>query len=259
MAKILTRKKLSRCKAERVVTQTLDIAANHQLECLRRARNFEGFSLAIKANGQLKTLIDSFVHVLDKLPPASKGKINKIIIAQDWQHFDTEAFADLISALISDLTEVSPASIANEARRILIGGPKAFRTLPPAILELWETIPAQTRSRAEANIRSLPSCKSAVGFFRHVATVVTEFCPQLKMGRRSPIEQQFARRIATMWDALGLHVGRAYHSGNRDQWAHHYPSTFQRFCNLALEIVGDPARISGRQVARLRRTETQRA
>jgi hypothetical protein len=253
---ILIGKKIRPCEAKKVITRTLAMSANHQLEFLRRARNFEELSRGNKAIEQLKTLVDSFAQVLARLPSASKGKINKIIIAQDWQDFDGEAFADLISALICTLTQVSPKRIANEARLILIDGPKhsndpvvrrIVRTSAPAILDLWETIPAQTRIKAEASIRNLSSCKSAVKFFRHAATVLTN--PQLKMGRRPPIEQQFARQIAQIWGALGLHVGRAYHGGDRGQWAHHYPSPFQRFCDLALEAVGDSARISWRQVA----------
>jgi hypothetical protein len=259
MAKILIRKKLSERKTEAAITQTLDIAANHQLECLRRARRSEELGPANKAIERLKALMLLFVQVLAKLPPASKGKINKIMIAQDWQNFDSEAFANLINALIITLTTVSPERIANEARLILIDGPKPsnhpavrgiVRTSAPAILDLWETIPAQMRTKAEASIRSLPSCKSAVKFFRHVATVLTNL--QLKMGRRPPIEQQFARQIAKIWGELGLRVGRAYHGGDRARWAHHYPSPFQRFCDLALRAVGDSARISGRQVTKLR-------
>jgi hypothetical protein len=260
---ILIRQKIPQATAKSAVAKILNLAADHQLQCLRRDRYLEDLELAKEAIKRLVSQFDHLVQRLSKLSPKSRGELNKIMNDQDFRHFDTETFAELIHSILHALPKLSPACVAQEARLAIIEMlPQAsddlasfviIRTAPPAILDLWDSIPAETRTKVEEAIRSRSSCRSATDFFRYMATMLTKSSPQAKIGRRPSIERLFGQQVAKIWRGLGLHVGRAYNSGNRDQEPYHYPSTFQRFCQKALAVVGDNSRISGRQVLMLKR------
>ena len=161
MTKILVKKKIRPDNALWAVAQTLDIAADHQLEVLRRDQSLRDLR---QSQTKLKRLEKQFCQVglaISKLPPFAKGKLNEIVADQDWQNFDTETFITLIHAMSDALANLSPECIANEARWA-INEPRGFkqpvvaktvRTAPPVILELWETIPAGTRTQVEAGLR----------------------------------------------------------------------------------------------------------
>jgi hypothetical protein len=259
MRKLLIRRRIPEHNAKWAIVRTLDVAADHQLERLRRERYLEDLALAKKNLDRLIKLLDQLVRVLSKLPPWSKGKLNKIMVGQDWRHFDTEAFADLIHAMMGALSKLFPACVAREALSIINEGTlrasedhavtQIVRTAPPAILDLWESIPAASRTQVEEGVRRLSSCRSATEFFRHLATMLAKPCPRQIMERPSAL---FAKRVATIWRGLNLHVGRAYFAGNRRDPASHYPSNFQRFCEEALAVIGDDSPVSGRQVEKLK-------
>jgi hypothetical protein len=263
MRDFLIGRRIPEQNAKWAVVRTLNIAADHQLERLRRERYLEDLALANINLERLKRNLDQLVRVLSKLPPFSKGKLNKIMVGQDWRHFDTEAFAYLIHAMMDALPKLSPACVAREALSIINEGTlrasdnedpavtQTVRTAPPAILDLWESIPAASRTQAEEGVRRMPSCKSATEFFRHLATMLAKSCPQQRMERSSAL---FGKRVATIWRGLKLHVGRAYYNGSGSQHgpACHYPSNFQRFCLDALAVIGDDSPVSGRQVDRLK-------
>jgi hypothetical protein len=262
MRNLLIRRRIPEYNARWAIVRTLDVAADHQLERLRRERYLEDLALAKKNLDRLIKLLDQLVQVLSKLPPWSKGKLNKIMVGQDWRYFDTEAFADLIHAMMDALSKLSPACVAREALSIINEGTlrasedhavtQIVRTAPPAILDLWESIPAASRTQVEEGVRRLSSCRSATEFFRHLATALAKSYPQQKMGRRPAIEGLFAKQVATIWRGLNLHVGRAYFAGNRRDPASHYPSNFQCFCEEALAVIGDDSPVSGRQVDKLK-------
>ena len=120
------------------------------------------------------------------------------------------------------------------------------------ILDLWEVIPAQTRTQVEAGLRKwVPSTqRPAIKFFNRLVFLLAEFRPQLNKGRRRAIEGRFGQGLARIWRGLGLHVGRAF-NGEFDR---HVESSFQRFARLALTAVGDDSRISSRQIDNLKST-----
>jgi hypothetical protein len=191
------------------------------------------------------------------LPPLAKSKLNKIVAVQDWQNFDTETLIRLIHAMADTLANSSPACIANEALRAInepARGSKhpavaqIVRTAPPAILELWETFPAGTRTQAEAGLQNWvpPTRRPAMEFLIRLSTLLEKFQPKLKRGRRFPIERRLGERIARIWHGLGLHVGRAFSGHSK------YRGTFQRFTRWALIAVGDDARLSNRQMVHLK-------
>jgi hypothetical protein len=265
MANILTGNGIPQHKAELAVAQTVDFAADHQLQPLRRDRYLKGSALAKKNLDRLIELFDQLVQVLSKFPPVSRGKLNKIVVGQDWRHFDTEAFDYLIHAMRDALPKLSPACVAQEALSIIneatlrvsedLAVTQTIRTGPPAILDLWQIIPAATRTQVEEGIRRWPSCRSATAFFRDLATVLAN--SQQKTGRGPAVEGLFATRAAAIWRGLDLHVGRAYFGGDRSAPAGHYASNFQSFCKEAFAVFGEGSSVSERQVDRLKR-ELQR-
>jgi hypothetical protein len=256
MAKILAKKKIRPNQAHQAVERTLDIAADHQLEVLRRDQSLRDLRRSQRHLKRLRKQLDHVGLAISKLPPSAKGKLNTIVTEQDWQNFDTETLIQLIHAMSDALAALSPECIANEARGA-INEPRGsknpavaqtVRTASPVILELWETIPAGTRTQAEAGLRSWfpPTRRPAMAFLKRLSTLLEKFQPKLKRGRRFPIERRFGERVATIWLGLGLHVGRAFSGHSK------YRGTFQRFTHLALYAVEDDSRLSNRQIVKLK-------
>ncbi|MFZ1885761.1 MAG: hypothetical protein WAU53_19700 [Rhodoplanes sp.] len=259
MIDLLIKKKIREDVAQQAVAEALDIAADHQLEVLRRDQNLQELK---RSKSDLRCLVkqlEVLVHAISRLPPRAKGKLNKIVAAQDWRNFDTEEFGELIHEIIRVLAKSSPACIADTALSAVTEPLRASRhpavaqiarTAPPATLDLWETIPAETRTQVEAALRAwaAPTRRPAVEFFNHLIFLLEKFRPQSKKGRRRAIEGRYGRRLAKIWQGLGLHVGRAF-DGVHDR---HVESNFQRFGRLALTAVGDKSRISTRQIEHLK-------
>ena len=259
MVDLLIKKKIREDVAQQAVAQALDIAADHQLEVLRRDQNLQELK---RSKSDLKRLVKQlkvFIHAISKLPPRAKGKLNKIVAARDWKGFDTEKLGELIHEMIRVLEKSSPACIANTALSAVTEPLRASRhpavaqiarTAPPAMLDLWETIPAGTWTQVEAAMRAwaAPTRRPAIEFFNHLISLLEKFRPQLEKGRRRAIEGRYGRRLAKIWQELGLHVGRAF-DGVNDRYVE---SNFQRFGRLALTAVGDESRISTRQIENLR-------
>ena len=149
--------------------------------------------------------------------------------------------------------------VANRARSAIVEPLRAskhlavvqiVRTAPPMILDLWEVIPAQTRTQVEAGLRKwVPPTQRAIKFFNRLVFLLEKFRPQLEKGRRRAIEGRFGQRLAGIWRGLGLHVGRAFDGAEVDR---HVESSFQRFARLALTAVGDQSQISSRQIENLK-------
>jgi hypothetical protein len=258
MTKILVKKKMSPDEAHWTVAQTLDIAADHQLEVLRRDQNLQDLSRSQRDLRCLIKQLDRLGLAISKLPPLAKGKLNKIVVAkQDWRNFDTETFSELVQAMTSALSESSPACTSEKVitainEKIRSGTHPAVtqivRTAPPALIELWQIIPSETRTQVEASLRNWvpPTRRPAMEFLIRLSTLLKKFQPRLKRGQRSPIELRFGQRVARIWQGLGLHVGRAVSGHSK------YRGTFQRFTRFALIAVGDDMRLSNRQVVNLK-------
>jgi hypothetical protein len=261
MTDFLINKKVRKDLAQQAVAQALDIAADHQVEALRRDQNLKELKLSQNNLERLLQQLDALVHAISELPPLEKGKLNKLVAGQDWANFDSETFSELIHAIIHALSTSSPMCVANRARSAIIEPLRAskhlavvqiVRTAPPMILDLWEVIPAQTRTQVEAGLRKWvpPTQRPAIKFFNRLVFLLEKFRPQLEKGRRRAIEGRFGQRLARIWRGLGLHVGRAF-DGMSD---HHVESNFQRFARLALTAVGDDSRVSSRQIDNLKST-----
>jgi hypothetical protein len=259
MTDLLIKKKVRKVLAQQAVIQALDIAADHQLESFRRSQNLAELTRSQRSLERLLDQLDALIRAISKLPPLAKGKFNKIVAGQDWENFDTETFSELIHAMILALSKSSPACLAERARSAIVeplGASKhpavaqIIRTAPPTILDLWEFIPAQTRTQVEAQLRAWvpPRERPAIEFLNRLVFLLETCRPRLNKGRRQAIERRFGQRLARIWRGLGLHVGRAF-DGEFDR---HVESSFQRFARLALTAVGDNSRISSRQIDNLK-------
>ena len=254
MKETLLKKKISERKAEKVIDEAITIALDYRLEPLRRHRCLSAREAEQKELKQLIRAIDTLKQAVSKLEAGSRKELNKTTAKQDWHHFDTEAFAAILHAMMETLPTLSPACIADDAvaainERTLPGSNarhvrKIVRTAGPAILELWETIPAITRIQTEKFLRRLPPGTSVVEFLRRFGDGLAKFKSGLKDGRRPAMIRVFARRVAKLWRGLGLHVGRAFDGYAREE----RDSIFQQFCRFALAAVGDRSGVSRRQV-----------
>jgi hypothetical protein len=251
MKKILLKKKIPERAAERAIGEAISIALDYRLEQLRRERYLSDKKAAERDRKHLIKRLDDLIYAVSKLPRLAKCELDKITAEQDWQDFDTEMFTELIHALMQALSkfQFSSASDAraamNEARLPGSKHPRVMaidRTARPAILDLWDTIPATTRVQVEAHLRRLSRGKSALQFLRHLKTGLVKFNPRSKKGRLPAITRVFAHQIAGIWIGLGLRVGRA---------ATDYDSVFQRFCRHTLAAVGEHSGVSRRQVRNL--------
>jgi hypothetical protein len=255
MAEILSRKKVQQDKARWAIERTLEIAAYHQLERSRRDRYLENEAEAIQGLERLLKHVGRIARAISDLTPSAQAELNKILSWHDLRHFDTEMFAALIHTMMS--ATLSPARVADEMRSAMsVASIKSSndqcvrdipRSGPPAVLELWELMPVQTRCAVEQSIRER-SPNRALAFFRHLAGELKKHSPQLLRIRRPPAVRFFGDQVAEVWVELGLHVGRAYDG----EMAQHLESDFQKFCRLALTAVGDDSRISGRQIEALK-------
>jgi hypothetical protein len=265
MKTILAKKRISRNDADRILALTFDAAADHQLERLRRDRFLHDLERSKKNLQRLIKHIERLAQAIAELPPISKGKLNKIIGNQNWRHFDTEMFSELMQAMQDALSILSPACAANKARSVIretlrASGDRAvtqiFRTAPPAITELWESIPAHTRTYVEAEIRrwTAPKRGQVIALVNHLVGLLKKYRPIMETRRPPAIEGRYLRNVAEIWVGFGLNVGRA-HDGAHGKSVE---SPFQRFARVALAACGDNSPISDRQIANLKSASQRR-
>ena len=162
MRNILIKKKISRKDADGIIELTFEAVADHQLESLRRQRFVGDLERSKNDLSRLIKQLDHLANAISALPPISIGKLNKIIAKQNWQNFDTEMFFELMHVVQDALSVLSPTRAANKARSAIGETLRASRdpsvtqverTAPPAITELWDIMPAETRTQVEADIQ----------------------------------------------------------------------------------------------------------
>jgi hypothetical protein len=235
-------------KATNAVRETLDAATNTKYATQR----FDNSEMVRKQGtvvlDKLISKFRSFVHAISKLPPNSKAVLNKRIAGITKNGvFDTEVFAELVDSIADCLPQLSPKKLANEAlSHLLADTPCGGR---PPIVRLWETIPSITRSRVERKIEASLS-QSGVALLRSIPELLDSYRPSIGLGAPASPNFQFVKEADRIWSSLGLKSGRRY---NAIKGAVHVRSTFQRFCDAALEAAGHETRISDRQIANLKR------
>lgn len=258
MRNILIKKKISRKDADRIIALTFEAASDHQLESLRRDRFVDDFERSKNDLSRLIKQIDHLANAISALPPMSVGKLNKIIAKQNWLYFDTEMFFELMHVMQDALSVLSPARAANKARSAIGETLRASRdpavtqverTAPPAIAELWDIMPAETRTQVEADIQrwTPPKRGQVSSFLNCLIALLRKYRPKVSTRRRPSIKRRYLQKTGKIWSSFGLNVGRA-HYGAKSESAE---SPFQHFARLALLAVGDSSGISVRQIVNL--------
>ena len=242
-------------EANHAIAQTLDAAADHQLQSLRQ-RDIQQHRVHSAGDvGRLVARLQKLAKAIAELPPVSKKKLNAIVTEHTAQFFDTETFAALIRALAGALPKLAPKRRAQDALDIIYRPVTGIvRTSPSELIELWETMPAETRRQVEQQIGRLATKTSATEFFRQLVILLRKFLPRAKRGRLPTIQRRYIQRVGTIWTRLGLRVGRAYDGSS----GRNVESTFQRFASLALAAVSGNSVISRRQIVNAKRTGQSR-
>jgi hypothetical protein len=132
MASILAKKKIPEAKAKRAIAETLEVAADHQLQSLRRNDSQRDRMRSVGDVGRLVARLEELAQALAKLPPVSKKKLNAIVAEYTAQFFDTETFSSFVCALADALPKLAPKRRARVAVDVIdrpIAG--VIRTSPP--------------------------------------------------------------------------------------------------------------------------------
>jgi hypothetical protein len=264
MWSILKKKKISRKIANQIIAETLDAAVNHRLESARRDQNLKDLA---QANGNLNRLIkhvEGLAQMLAKLPRSTKDELNKITTDLNWRQFDTECFAEFMHAILDVLSSASESRFAVEARRLIVESlrssndrvaTKIDRTGPPAIVELWDAIPAATRTQVESNLRASASAKkrSLIRFLQYLSVMLKQHREKIRRGRHLAIAGGYVRAVEAIWrrHGLGSQVGLAFHHLKGEK-GENIESRFQRFSRLALAAAGDKSSVSRWQVKKIK-------
>jgi hypothetical protein len=264
MWSVLKKKKISRTIANQIIAETLDAAVNHRLESLRRDQNLKHLAQANSNINRLIKHVERLAQMLAKLPRPTKGKLNKIMAGLNWRQFDTEVFAEFVHALLDVLSNVPASRFAADARSSIVDSlrssddrvaTKINRTAPPAIVELWDAIPAATRTQVESNLRAWAAVKkrSVVGFLERLVALLKQHREKIGRGRHLAIEGRYVQVVEAIWrrQGLGSQVGLAFDYLKGDK-GKNVESRFQRFGRLALAAVGDRSRVSRWQVTNLK-------
>jgi hypothetical protein len=249
MRGILAKKKIPDAKIKHGIDETLAVAADHRLEDMRLRDNQRDRARSADRVKKLIERLTQLAQAIGKLPPVARNKLNAIVVSHGGQYFDTETFGMIMQDIAATLPKLAPTKHAGDAFDI-IDQPVAgvTRTSPPEIVELWETMAAETRRQVEQKIRHSVTKRSAIEFLRQLAVMLGRFLPEAKSGRLPSIQRHYAERVGKIWQTLGLTVGLAY-NGIRGK---SIESSFQRYCRFALAAVGDASQISGRQVRRIK-------
>jgi hypothetical protein len=256
MRRILVKKKIPDAKIKRAIEETLAIAANYRLQAMRELDTRQDHSRSTDNAKRLIQRLTQLAAAISKLPPVAKGKLNAIVAAHTRQFFDSETFAAIIHNIMTVLPELAPRKHAQDAFDVIdqpVFG--VIRTSSPEIIELWETIPAETRRRVEQKIRCAAAKTSANEFLRHLAVLVGRFLPRSRRGRLPTLQRHYIGQVGKIWRTLGLTIGRAYDGVKGKSVA----SSFQQYCSAGLSAVGDDRKISGRQIRAIKMMYAKRS
>lgn len=253
MRRILVRNRhISVITADRAILKTLEAAVDFQFAHLRyrSLKTVEAQSL-----GAIDRLIISLRELSDaiaRLPPTPKGELNKRVFAILRQGtFDSEVFIEIIETITATLPGLSPRRLADQVFSIIHPEPTDSWRSP--IIDLWEAMPATTRVNVEGLVQQANTSTSVVQWLNRLVDLLSRNRPAPKQGAPHSITQAFVLRIATIWQSLGLDAGLAYNFSRHvapdgETRGGRVESGFQRYCHAALTALGDPTKISARQI-----------
>jgi hypothetical protein len=259
MRDVLVKKQVSVDVSEKIVAQTLKVAAAHRLESARNEQHFKNLQQSRRNLSSLIRKLRRLDRMTSYLPARSMRELNRILWT--WRSFDTEMFEDVIREILDALSAIPAARIAEKAYATVVDGlPQRKRpsikwidSARPLLTELWETMPAQTRAIVEGKVRRWQPPKRSNknnGFLKYLIGRLQHYRPVMKRRRRPALEGRYIQAVASIWNDFGLRVGRAYdgiYSCNID-------SPFQRFARLALLAVEDKTtRVSVYQIRKAKK------
>jgi hypothetical protein len=246
MRRILVEKRRIRTiTADRAILKSLEAAFDFQL-AQQRCDLLK--TIEAQSDTTLDRLISSLRQIrnaIERLPPNSKGELNKEVFGIIGQgRFDSEIFIEIVDTIIVTLLQIGPRRLADNVLSLILPAPGEPRR--PPIIDQWEAMPATTRVKVEGLVQTIRS-RSLVTWLNEVAELLERERPARKPGAPLSTSRFFVSRVAKVWRELGLKPGLAYDFLRRPRGGS-VESTFQRYCRAALTAVGDPTRISARQV-----------
>jgi hypothetical protein len=255
MTDILVKKKIPASEANQAVREARHAAAINQKARWYFYNHRANAANALKDLDELILKMAKLAEAISRLPPSSKGYLNqKAAHLVKEGVFDIDMIVDLINLLLDCLPDISPRKKADDVRCII---ERHEGDNSPRIARLWESIPLFTRDCVERRIKSSP-IRSCVELFRVLPTLLPlkDFRPT-PPGPGAPrfLLRKYVKDIHRIWLRLDLTARRNYYVGSdrAGDKARHVQSPFQKFCNAALTSVGDPTKISNRQVSNLER------
>jgi hypothetical protein len=245
MADILAKKKTPAGDKTRAIREARDAAAHHKLALARFNSGRDTAANALKDLEDLILKMAELAIAISLLPTTSKDYLNqKTADLMKEGIFDTEVFVELIDLLLDCLPNLSPQEDGDIARRII---ERQEGESSPRVVRLWESVPAITRDCVERRIKTWPS-RSGTDLLQGLPNLLREFRPIPRPGApRSPL-REYVKNIDRIWLRLNL-TGRRQYDGVKDR---HVKSPFHKFCDAALDSVGNPTAISIRQVSNLK-------
>jgi hypothetical protein len=114
--------------------------------------------------------------------------------------------------------------------------------------ELWEIMPAETRTHVETEIQcwTPPKRGQVRSFLNYLVTLLRKYRPKVKTRRGPSIKRRYLQRVGKVWGSSGLNIGRAHNGAKIES----VESPFQRFARLALLAAGDSSGTCDRRRAR---------
>ena len=250
MGAILAKAGVPEDKAHRVINEAIHAALVLLRDVFMQEQRKNATNRDKVHADELVLQLRSVADAIDKLPPASKGKLNKILKTVVWEQFDTEEFCRIVDGIIEALKSVSPKCRAQEVHLQLVER-RSFlrqkiriasihRSAQPAIRELWESMGA-CRDIEAALRESGSKRKSLSDFLRYAADLLES--QQFVNLRRVPLRAYLDRVWKTAQDC-GLSYKPMYdwRSGTEVE------RDFQLFAKYAIAAVGANQTISRRQI-----------
>lgn len=260
MRRILVARGISVVAADRAILKTMEAAIDFQLAELRY-RSLK--TIEAQSQDTLNSLIQGLRKLSDaiaQLPPTPKGELNKRVSAILRQAtFDSEVFIEIVETITAALAGIAPRRLADNVFSIIHPEPGEGRR--PPIIDQWEAMPATTRVTVEDLMQQAKPSTSLVQWLNRLVHLLGRKRPARKRGAPRSISQAFVSRTAAIWQTLGLNAGLAYDfflhpaTGGEMGRSGRVESGFQRYCRAALTVVGDPTKISARQVANYKKMQ----
>jgi len=250
MRRILVEKRrIPTTAADRAILKSLEAAFDFQLASSRHRFLRTTEAQSHRTLDHLIPALRQLGDAIARLPPTSKGELNKRVIPIIGQaHFDSETFIEIVGTITASIPHIGPRRVADNILSLI--HPEPSETGRPPLIDQWETMPAAIRVKVEAMLASRPA-RSLGSWLAHVADLLKEEQPARKRGAPRSISRIFVSRIATIWRTLGLNPGLAYDfflcRGDTER-GRHVESAFQRYCRVTLSAVRDSTEISARQV-----------